>query len=145
MVLNIRGGRVISVAAKRMTAEKFDNLGVNVEVQNIQNTADHLAIQYEYTISYQPDFAEMILIGEAWLDGTKDERKKVEDEWKKNKQLPVEAAEELLNALAHTGTAVGTLLGYAIGVRPPINQPRITLPRNAPGKGNAGKMGSQAG
>ncbi len=134
MVLNIRGGRVISVAAKRMTAEKFDNLGVNVEVRDVKSTPEHLAIQYEYTIAYQPNFAEMLMIGEAWLEGTKEERKKVEDDWKKNKQLPVEAAEELLNALARTGTAVGTLLGYAIGVRPPINQPRIPLPRTQPAK-----------
>ncbi len=135
MVLNIRGGRVISVAAKKMTADKFDNLAVNVEVRDVKSTPDHLAIQYEYTIAYQPDFAEMLMVGEAWLEGTKEERKKVEDDWKKNKQLPLDAAEELLNALAHTGTAVGTLLGYSIGVRPPINQPRITLPRNTPQKG----------
>jgi len=134
MALNIRGGRVISVIAKRMTGEKFDNLAVNVEVRDVRSTPEHLALQYEYTVTYQPEFAEMKLIGEAWLEGTKDERKKVEDEWKKSKQLPIEAAEELLNALAHTGQAVGTLLGYAIGVRPPINQPRITLPRPSAGK-----------
>ncbi len=139
MALNIRGGRVVSVIAKRMTAEKFDNLAVNVEVRDVRSTPEHLALQYEYTVTYQPDFAEMKIIGEAWLEGSKDERKKVEDEWKKTKMLPVEAAEELLNALAHTGQAVGTLLGYAIGVRPPINQPRITLPRNAPAKGGVAK------
>lgn len=129
MVLSIRGGRVISVAAKRMTAERFDNLGVNVQVREVKPQGDHLVVQYEYTIAYQTDFAEMLLVGEAWLDGSKEECKRVEDAWKKDKQLPVEAAEELLNALAHTGTAIGTLLGYAIGVRPPINLPRITLPR----------------
>jgi len=134
MALNIRGGRVISVIAKRMTGEKFDNLAVNVEVRDVRSTPEHLALQYEYTVTYQPEFAEMKLIGEAWLEGTKEERKRVEDEWKKSKQLPIEAAEELLNALAHTGQAVGTLLGYAIGVRPPINQPRITLPRPSAGK-----------
>ncbi len=129
MAITVKGGRVISVAAKRLTNDKHEGLAVNIEVHDVRQKDDVAVVQYEHTTVYTPDFAEMKIIGEAWLDGTKEERKRIEEEWKKTKQLPVEAAEELLTSLTYTASTVGTLLAYSINVRSPINVPRVNLPK----------------
>ncbi len=132
MTISVKGGRIVSVAAKRMKAEhKFEGLNVNIDLMDVSAGKDAVTVQYEYTTTYLPDVAEMKIVGEAWLVGSPAEQKEILDHWKKNKQLPVQAAESLLTALSYTNGSVGTLLAYAINISAPINVSRVSLPRDS--------------
>lgn len=134
MVVKVRGGRIVSVAAKRLkTGATFEGLNVNIDILDVSERGDDVVIDYEYTIHYAKDLAEMKIIGEAWLEGPKTERKSVVDHFKKQKNLPTDVAERLLGSLEYTASSVGTLLGYAINVSAPIKvfQPHLQNPPQA--------------
>lgn len=128
MAVKVRGGRIVSVAAKRMkTDSKFEGLNVNIDILDVSERGEDVVVDYEYTIHYATNVAEMKVIGEAWLEGPKAERKNVVDHFKKQKVLPKDVAERLLGSLEYTASSVGTLLGYAINISAPIKvfQPHL--------------------
>lgn len=139
-MVKVKGGRINQVSAEKKNGPAMQGMNVNVDIQEVHFRADDVKVDYEYIFLYEPDFATLKLRGEIYLDLSKEERKTFEEQWKKNRQIPVSIAEEVLSALSYTASTVGTLLAYAVNVTAPINLPRVNLQQamGSPGKQKAG-------
>ena len=102
-------------------------MSVNVSVESVATEGSQIKVAYTYEIIYQQDVASMSISGELFTDANSDLGKKLLDGWKKNKQLPADAAEEIITALTYAGSSVGTLLAFAININAPINVPRAKV------------------
>jgi hypothetical protein len=134
----ITHGRIIEVKAAKKKDGNVTGMSVNVSIDSVAAEGSQVKVTYNYEISYQPDLASMTIKGELFSDSTSDLGKKLLDGWKKNKQLPADAAEEIITALTYAGSSVGTLLAFAININAPINVPRAKV---APAGQQAPKAG----
>jgi len=123
----ITHGRIVEVKATKKKDANVTGMAVNVSVDNVATEGSQIKVTYIYEISYQPELATMSIKGELFADANSDFGKKVMDGWKKNKQLPSDAAEEIITALTYAGSSVGTLLAFAININAPINVPRAKV------------------
>jgi hypothetical protein len=123
----ITHGRIIEVKATKKKDGNVSGMSVNVSVDNVAAEGGQVKITYTYAIEYQQDVASMSIKGELYTDSGSDLGKKLMDGWKKSKQLPPEAAEEIITALTYAGSSIGTLLAFAININAPINVPHAKV------------------
>ena len=123
----ITHGRIVEVKATKKKDGNVTGMAVNVGVDNVVLEGHQVKVTYLYEISYQQDVASMSIKGELFADANSDLGKKLVDGWKKNKQLPADAAEEVITALTYAGSSIGTLLAFAININAPINVPRAKV------------------
>lgn len=121
--MKIIGGRVTSVEARKLEGTTFTGFDFNIQIKDVKEVGKTLEIEYEHITKYGTNFAEMVIKGVVIAEG---DRKDVE-EFKKNKQFPVDKTGDLLMAINYATGTVGTLLAFAIGVNAPINVPRPKL------------------
>ncbi len=132
----ITGGRILEVKGTKHKEAPTQQLAVNVNIEDISVQEGRGTVKYTYTISYEPKLAEIAVVGELFFDDkTTSDIKKAEAEWKKSRAVPPHIAEEVLSAVTYSGSAVGTLVAFALNISAPINVPRARLaPANQPGK-----------
>ena len=123
----ITHGRIVEVKATKKKDGNVTGMAVNVGVDNVILEGHQVKVTYLYEISYQQDVASMSIKGELFADANSDLGKKLLEGWKKNKQLPSDAAEEVITALTYAGSSIGTLLAFAININAPINVPRAKV------------------
>lgn len=123
----ITHGRIVEVKATKKKDGNVTGMSVNVSVDSVATEGSQVKVTYNYEIEYQQDVASMSIKGELYTDSNSDLGKKLVDGWKKNKQLPADAAEEIITALTYAGSSVGTLLAFAININAPINVPRAKV------------------
>lgn len=125
--MKIVGGRIVGVDAKKLEGSTFTGFDVNIGITDVKEVGKTIEVHYEHVAKYMKDFAEMSVRGVIIAEADDKERKKVVEDFKKTKQLPIENAEEMLMAINYATSTIGTLLAFAIGVSAPINiqRPRI--------------------
>ena len=132
----ITHGRIVEVKATKKKDAPVAGMAVNVSIDSIAPEGNQVKITYNYEINYQQDVAAMSIKGELFADASSELGKKLVDGWKKNKQIPPEAAEEIITALTYAGSSIGTLLAFAINTNAPINVPRAKVaPQQKPQAG----------
>jgi hypothetical protein len=128
----ITHGRIVEVKAAKKKDGVMTGMSVNVSVEAVALEGSQVKVSYNYEIDYKENIATMSIKGELFADANSDLGKKLVDGWKKNKQLPADAAEEVITALTYAGSSIGTLLAFAININAPINVPRAKVgPANA--------------
>ena len=133
----IIGGRVVKVTAQRLSNANFGGLAVNVNVTKMERSGDHMIISYVHHIDYKENVASMDIEGEILYKDSDSSLKELDEKWKKNGEIPKELAEDVINAVNHTGSAVGTLLSFAINIQAPVVTSKISISDSKP-KGKAG-------
>jgi len=123
----ITHGRITEVKATKKKDGNVTGMSVNVSIDSVASEGSQVKVAYNYEITYQQDIASMSIKGELYTDASSDLGKKLLDGWKKNKQLPADAAEEIITALTYAGSSIGTLLAFAININAPINVPRAKV------------------
>ena len=121
----ITGGRILGVKGQKMKDGQLDSLNVNLNLEEVKSEKTRAVIKYTYTVKYEKELAEIAVSGEVYVEGP--EQKEIEESWKKTKQLPVAFAEELLTTIGYTGSAVGTLIAFALNINAPINVQKVKL------------------
>ncbi|MFA4945922.1 MAG: hypothetical protein WC607_00035 [Candidatus Micrarchaeia archaeon] len=137
----ILGGRINKAEAKRLKDGAVKGLAVNIDVKELREDGETLVVSYEYTVSYQPEVAEIKIAGEVVASEDAASRKKLVEEWKKNKTMLPSFAEDVLTAINYAGTATGTLLSFSVGIGAPLNIPRARVqeaPKDAKKQTKAG-------
>jgi hypothetical protein len=121
----ITGGKILSVEAKKLKEGTVSGMNVNIGIEDVKAEKNGLAFKYAYSVEYAPGVAEFKIVGEIYSDDKN--AKAVEEKWRKSKTLEPGVAEELLTAITYSGTAVGTLLAFSVGISAPINVPRARI------------------
>ncbi len=132
--MKIVGGKIVAASAKRLEGESFTGFDINVQIKDVKEAGKNIEVHYEHVARYLKDFAEMTVSGIVMAEADDKERGKILDEFKKNKQLPIEHAEEILMAINYATSTIGTLLAFTIGVNAPINVQRPRIRQAMPGR-----------
>lgn len=131
----IVGGKITKVSAERLSDDADSKgLGMDVSIEGIELKDGILRLTYKYALEYQPKKAEMRVEGEIFYSGEEKKLSGLADGWRKTKKLDPSFAEEVLNAITHTGMVVGTLLSFAIGVPAPIAGQKLSVSDKPPAK-----------
>ena len=123
----IVGGRVLEASIKKKNDEKIEGMNVNVNIDDVRVEKEFVVVTYDYKITYMPDNAEITVKGELLAEETDKDKKEIEEDWKKKKFLPNRFAEDAINAISYTGTAVGTMLAFTLNIPAPLNLPRAKI------------------
>ncbi|MBI2079417.1 hypothetical protein HYT84_01520, partial [Candidatus Micrarchaeota archaeon] len=116
----ITGGKIDKVEATKANEVAMAGLNINVALDDVKVKGKNIEIDYTYTATYADNIGEIKLKGT--LFATEDDKlsKEVEATWKKNKKVPDEYAEALINAINYTCSANGTLIARVLNMAPPI-------------------------
>lgn len=123
----IKGGRILSVEAKREKIEPIKGLSINIAIDNVAVKGKNITVSYTYSANYENGVGKLLMKGDILLEETEKKAKEIEDVWKDKKTLPQEMAELLLNSINYVCGTNGTLVVKVVNLSPPMLPPKITL------------------
>ncbi len=129
--MKITGGQILKVSAEKTKDEPNQGMNVNISINSLKVEKENIVINYTYSVQYAPDLAKITVVGEMHAKENEKAAKEIQDKWAATKTLPDATASEIITAVTYTGSAVGTLLAFAVGVPAPINiqKARIQNPK----------------
>lgn len=122
----IVGDRINRIDAQINPDAPFNGFKIDIKMGEVKKEGkDRMLVDYIYTVDYDK-------VGKLMLYGTvfeTDEKKipQLEESWKKNKRLPNDYVEEMINIINFVGSAHGTIVARVLNIRPPIIPPKLSL------------------
>jgi hypothetical protein len=122
----IVGDRISRIDAQINPNVGFSGFKIDIKMGDARREGkDRLLVDYIYTLDYEK-------MGKIVIAGTvieADEKKipQLEEAWKRDKKLPNDYMEELINIINFVGSAHGTIIARVLNVRPPIIPPKLTI------------------
>ena len=135
----ITGIKITHVEAHRDKEEDINGLNVNIGLDAVSVKAGEIHITFNYAASYNDGVGELKMKGTIIAKEEPKLAKEVESTWAKDKRLPDEFAENILNAINYTCGTNGTLVVRPVNLSPPIIPPRIQLGAQGGGSQGSGK------
>jgi hypothetical protein len=123
----ITGIKITHVEAHRDKDEDISGLNVNIGIDTVSVKAGDTYITFNYAASYNEGVGELKMKGIIIAKEDAKLTKEVEAKWEKEKKLPDDFAENILNAINYTCGTNGTLVVRPVNLSPPIIPPRIQL------------------
>ena len=80
-------------------------------------------ISYEFSSNYNPDIAEILIAGDVLFIG--EENDEILKGWKKDKKMPKEIMQDLLNTIMMRCSVESMILTKDLNLPPPIPFPRL--------------------
>lgn len=122
------GIRFYKVEAESISDGDFRNLAVNLDITDMKMERGDLRIDFTYTADYQPKIATLRFLGYIMLAGEKNQLSKIQRDWKKNKTIPKDIADPLVNVVTFNAETNSVLVSRAINIVPPILSPKFEIP-----------------
>ena len=123
----IIGGRIDSIEGKKAKEDGIEGLNINIGIDGVKIEGEKVEISYTYTANYSTDIGHITIKGTIFAEEDKKQGSEIENEWKKNKKLPENYLEPVLNAINYAGSANGTLIARVLNLSPPLVPPRIQV------------------
>ncbi len=121
--------KVDSVSAEKKEEAIPDNIAFNINFDDIKIDGENVEVDVTYSAIYQANKKEIGRINIKERLFTKEDqniRKEIETKWK-DRSLPTQFAEEIINFLNFDTAGRGTLAAYAIGFPAPLNISRVKV------------------
>lgn len=122
------------LAEKKNPARGKININSNVKIEDVAKASltmgsskqDVLRFSFEFRVVYEPDIGEILIKGDV-LDLQKDAKtvENVETEWKKNKKIPKEIRNTILNHILNKCNIQAILMSKDINFPPPVPMPKV--------------------
>lgn len=122
-----KGIRFYKVEAESKSDENFTSISMNLDVNDMKLKGDELTIDFAYSVDYKPSVASLKFKGVVVLGGARADLEKVEKEWKKQKTIPKNVAEPLINVITFNAESNSVLVAKAISIVPPLLAPKIEI------------------
>ena len=131
---------IVGFNFERVSGEKKNIISKEVKIRNnasITNILEEklpiegskgevLKFNFEYTTSYEPEIGEIELKGHVlYLDDTK-KIKEILKSWKKDKKIPQELMQQLLNTIIRRSSIKALTLSEELNLPPQIPLPKLT-------------------
>ena len=123
----ITGIRIDKVEASRDKNEDVKGLDVNIGIDEVKMTGQEAEIKFTYTATYQEGVGILKMNGALLAHEDEKTAKEIEASWKKDKRLPDDFSEMVLNAVNFTCGTNGVLVVRPVNLAPPMIPPRIQL------------------
>ncbi len=138
--LNLKSGEkmIVGINFTKLIADRLGETAGRIEINNnirISNISEAklitakgdkaLEIEFEFTSKYEPNLAQLIIVGKAVYVNKEKNAKEILKGWEKDKKVPEEYLEEILSGLLMRANVEAVLLSKEINIPPPIPMPRV--------------------
>ncbi len=113
---------ISEIEAKKNVSGPVKGFDVMFNGEDVKVEKDEVKIKYAYSANYKGNAGHIKIKGELTAKEDKDMMKKIETEMK-NKKLPPEYMQQVVNAVNYFGTTNATIISSVIGLAPPIKMP----------------------
>ncbi len=111
----------------------------NIQIKDIKETKLRLGtdkqktldISFVYTTKYDPKIGNIELEGDVLLLEEAKKAKQIEKEWKKNKKIPADYVEPVMNSILNRCTVEAILLSREVNLPTPVPLPKVQPKRQA--------------
>ncbi len=122
------------VEKKEGTSKGKISISNNVNISSVEELDIKTGIKdqtglkfgFEFLSKYDPNIGKIQINGEVVHLGNADEAKKIVAEWKKNKKLSPDVAENVMNTILSKCHVEALILSRDINLPPPVQLPKIT-------------------
>ncbi|MBI4016422.1 MAG: hypothetical protein HY363_01890 [Candidatus Aenigmarchaeota archaeon] len=132
---------VIGIQFDKIQLEKFApakgkvSVNNNVAVKNVDkveltfgaNKQDVLKFDFEFKATYDPKIAELTFTGSLTYFEKKEKVAELAAGWKKDKKIPKEVMNPILNSILSKCNIEALILSREINLPPPIPMPKVNL------------------
>ncbi len=125
----ITGGTIDYVEAKREKEGDPKGIGIDIQLTAVKVEGRRITIKYDYKVVYNEGIGNMKMSGTLFADEDAKKAKEVEETYKKEKRLPDDFAEVVLNTISFTCGTNGIFVIRPVNLAPPLVPPKIQLSR----------------
>ena len=115
--LNSRGGQI-----------KINN---NVSIKNVEDLQFNipgkagLKFTFSFNCKYEPNLGSIDVEGQVFFTDDENKVKEIKDGWEKDKKIPIEVMESIVNASLHKGNIQAIKVSEEIGLPSPLPLPKV--------------------
>jgi len=110
-----------------------------VEEVDLGSGQKGIRYDFEFSCEYTPDIATIALSGNLTEMLSGDAGKKVLEQWNKDKTLPSDSLERVMNAILNRCHVEALLIAKELNIPPPFNLPKVRVKDDAAAKVDAKK------
>jgi hypothetical protein len=122
----IVGDRISRIDAQINPDAAFTGFKIDIKMGDVRKDGkDRMLVDYTYTLDYDK-VGKVVLYGTVF-EGDEKKIPQLDESWKKNKRLPNDYVEELINIINFVGSAHGTIVARVLNIRPPIIPPKLSI------------------
>jgi len=137
------GIRLYKAEAECVSDKKFEGIAASLDITGIGMTKDGgIKIDFTHTTKYEPGIAMIRFSGFTLAKGKKAELDSLLAGWKKNRFLPKDVFETLVNLAKYSAETNGVLVAKALNIAPPLVIPRVRM-AGPPAQNPAQKAGKK--
>ncbi|MFA5105632.1 MAG: hypothetical protein WC506_01605 [Candidatus Micrarchaeia archaeon] len=127
----ITGGTIDYVEAKREKEGDPKGIGIDIQVSSVKVEGRKITLKYEYKVVYNEGIGNLKMMGTLFADEEPKKAKEIEESYKKDKRLPDDFAEVVLNTVSFTCGTNGIFVIRPVNLAPPLVPPKIELNKAA--------------
>ena len=86
-----------------------------------------LKVDFKFTADYEPKIAKILIEGSLTYFDKVDKIKEIVAQWKKDKKMPDEALNSILNTIVTKSNIEALFLAREVNLPPPINLPKVKV------------------
>jgi len=107
------------------------NINNNSTLTSVERIDERVSINFVFSTNYDPGIGVIRIEGNIRFSDTEENMERAIDEWKKSggKNLPVDLAEKVHNAILSNCVVQATLLSKEVQLPPPIPMPNVSIGR----------------
>ena len=125
----IIGDRVNKIEAEIKERKAHEGLSLNILLKDVREAGKNIEFDYVYVVEYK-GVGKISIHGTMVAEEEGKQKKKILDEWKKNKKVPNDYMERLLNAINFAATAHATIVARVLSYAPPLIPPKLSLKKS---------------
>jgi len=123
----ITGIKITQVEARRDKDEDMTGLNVNIGLDAVVQKGAEVEISFNYSVTYTEGVGEIKMKGAITSKEDAKLTKDIVSRWEKDKKLPDNYAEIILNAINYACGTNGVFVARPVNLSPPIVPPKIQL------------------
>ncbi len=123
--LKAKGGQI--KINNNVSIKDVEEMGFSVEGKK------GLKFTFEFTCHYEPDLGKIDVEGQVLFVDEQAKVEEVQNSWKKNKKIPLEVMEQVVNAALHKGNIQAIKVSEDVNLPSPLPLPKVR-PSEAVGK-----------
>ncbi len=129
---------IVKISVHKLNAERSlkskggqIKINNNVSIKNVEEMdfsvegKKGLRFTFDFSCSYEPDLGNINVEGQVLFVDEKSIVEEVETSWKKNKKIPMDVMEQIVNAALHKGNIQAIKVSEEVNLPSPLPLPKV--------------------
>jgi hypothetical protein len=126
-MVEFRGVKLDYAEARKQSETPASGMDIGVNVDGLKISGEDLLIEFTYLVKYGGGLGYLKMHGLVYAKDEPKALKQIEAGWKKEKKLPADVAQQLLNVINFSAGVNGVFVARAINLPPPLMPPQVQL------------------